>query len=48
LNPWLLAWKRFTRDRLGVACLVVVLIFVAVMAASAAGLSSRLVSPKWA
>jgi len=37
LNPWVLAWKRFARDRLGVACLAVVIVFVAVMAASAAG-----------
>ena len=34
---WLLAWRRFERDRLGLACLVVVLIYGAVMAASAAG-----------
>jgi peptide/nickel transport system permease protein len=34
---WLLAWRRFERDRLGLACLVVVLIYAAVMAASAAG-----------
>jgi len=37
LNPWLLAWQRFTRDRLGVACLVVVIVFLALMTASAAG-----------
>ncbi len=34
---WLLAWRRFGRDRLGLACLVVVLVYAAVMAASAAG-----------
>ncbi len=34
---WLLAWRRFERDRLGLACLVVVLIYGAVMAASTAG-----------
>ena len=34
---WLLAWRRFERDRLGLACLVVVLAYVAVMAACAAG-----------
>ncbi|HXL76258.1 MAG TPA: ABC transporter permease, partial [Burkholderiales bacterium] len=34
---WLLAWRRFERDRLGLACLVVVLIYGAVMAAAAAG-----------
>jgi peptide/nickel transport system permease protein len=34
---WLLAWRRFGRDRLGLACLVVVLAYAAVMAASAAG-----------
>jgi len=34
---WLLAWRRFGRDRLGLACLVVVLVYGAVMVASAAG-----------
>jgi len=34
---WLLAWRRFGRDRLGLACLVVVLIYGVVMAATAAG-----------
>ena len=34
---WLLAWRRFERDRLGLACLVVVLIYAAVMVACAAG-----------
>jgi len=34
---WLLAWRRFERDRLGLACLLVVLIYGAVMAAAAAG-----------
>jgi peptide/nickel transport system permease protein len=34
---WLLAWRRFERDRLGLACLAMVLIYGAVMAASAAG-----------
>jgi peptide/nickel transport system permease protein len=34
---WLLAWRRFGRDRLGLACLVVVLIYAAVMVAAAAG-----------
>src|SRR5439155_2463748 len=34
---WLLAWRRFGRDRLGLACLVVVLIYGAVMIACAAG-----------
>src|SRR2546430_2050470 len=34
---WLLAWRRFGRDRWGLACLVVVLIYGVVMAATAAG-----------
>jgi peptide/nickel transport system permease protein len=34
---WLLAWRRFERDRLGLACLAMVLIYGAVMGASAAG-----------
>jgi peptide/nickel transport system permease protein len=34
---WLLAWRRFERDRLGLACLGVVLVYGAVMGASAAG-----------
>jgi peptide/nickel transport system permease protein len=34
---WLLAWRRFGRDRLGLGCLVVVLVYGAVMVASAAG-----------
>jgi len=34
---WTLAWRRFCRDRLGLACLVVVVIYGAVMAACAAG-----------
>ena len=35
---WVLAWRRFRRDRLGVASLVVVLIFAAMMVAAASGL----------
>jgi peptide/nickel transport system permease protein len=35
---WLLAWRRFRRDRLGVASLVVVLVFAAMMVAAATGL----------
>jgi peptide/nickel transport system permease protein len=38
---WLLAWRRFRRDRLGVASLVVVVIYAAVMLGSAAGLIVR-------
>jgi peptide/nickel transport system permease protein len=34
---WALAWRRFRRDRLGFASLVVVLLYVAVMVATAAG-----------
>jgi peptide/nickel transport system permease protein len=37
MNPWILAGKRFTRDWLGAGSLVVVLAFLAVTAASAAG-----------
>lgn len=35
---WVLAWRRFHRDRVGLVSLDVVLFFVALMAASAAGL----------
>ena len=35
---WVLAWRRFRNDRVGLVSLDVVLIFVALMAASAAGL----------
>ena len=38
---WMLAWRRFKRDRLGVASLVVVVIYAAVMLAAAAGLIVR-------
>jgi ABC-type dipeptide/oligopeptide/nickel transport system permease subunit len=41
MNPWLLAWRRFARDRMGVVSLSVVLAFVALAAASAAGLVAR-------
>jgi peptide/nickel transport system permease protein len=34
---WVLAWRRLQRDRLALACLVVVSLYIAVMAASAAG-----------
>jgi len=34
---WALAWKRFRRDRLGFASLFVVLVYVAIMLAAAAG-----------
>ena len=33
---WALAWRRFRRDRLGFASLIVVLIYVAIMLAAAA------------
>ncbi|HUP95595.1 MAG TPA: ABC transporter permease [Burkholderiales bacterium] len=35
---WTLAWRRFLRDRLGAGCLAIVVVFVAVALASAAGL----------
>src|SRR3954471_14871463 len=38
---WTLAWRRFKRDRLGVASLVIVAIYVVVMLAAAAGLIVR-------
>ena len=38
MSLWRLAWQRFARDRVGVASLAVVLAFVALAAASAAGL----------
>ncbi|MBV9192071.1 MAG: ABC transporter permease [Betaproteobacteria bacterium] len=38
---WTLAWRRFKRDRLGVASLVVVVIYAAVMLAAASGLIVR-------
>jgi ABC-type dipeptide/oligopeptide/nickel transport system permease subunit len=34
---WLLAWRRFAKDRLGLACFVVVMAFIALACASAAG-----------
>jgi peptide/nickel transport system permease protein len=38
---WALAWERFRRDRVGMACAAVVLLFMLMMAASAAGLIVR-------
>jgi peptide/nickel transport system permease protein len=35
---WLLAWRRFAKDRLGLACFFVVIAFIALACASAAGL----------
>jgi peptide/nickel transport system permease protein len=35
---WLLTWRRFARDRVGLACCVVVIAFIALACASAAGL----------
>jgi peptide/nickel transport system permease protein len=35
---WTLAWRRFARDRVGLACFLVVLVFIALACASAAGL----------
>jgi peptide/nickel transport system permease protein len=41
MNLWLLAWRRFLRDRVGVASLVVVAIYVALACASAVGWLAR-------
>jgi peptide/nickel transport system permease protein len=38
---WTLAWRRFRRDRLGFASLLVVIAYVAIMLAAAAGLLAR-------
>src|SRR5204862_2850750 len=38
---WMLAWRRFKRVRLGVASLVVVVVYAVMMLASAAGLIVR-------
>jgi len=38
---WLLAWKRFRRDRLGFVSLIVVLLYAAVMVAAGAGVLAR-------
>jgi peptide/nickel transport system permease protein len=35
---WLLAWRRFAKDRLGLVCFFVVVVFIALACASAAGL----------
>lgn len=41
MSLWLLAWRRFVRDPVGVASAAVVLAFIAVAAASAAGWVAR-------
>jgi peptide/nickel transport system permease protein len=41
VSLWLLAWRRFLRDRVGVVSLAIVLGFIALMAASAAGWVAR-------
>ena len=41
IGVWLLAWRRFKRDRLGVASLAIVLVYAAVMVAAAGGLIVR-------
>src|SRR5437588_12181583 len=38
---WALAWRRFRRDRLGFASLIVVLVYVAIVLAAAAGWLGR-------
>ena len=40
-SVWALAWLRFRRDRVGFASLLVVLVYVAIMAAAAAGWVAR-------
>jgi len=40
-SVWALAWRRFRRDRLGSASMVVVLIYIAIMVAVAAGVLVR-------
>lgn len=41
MSLWLLAWRRFCRDRVGVVSLAVVAVYVVVMCASAAGWVAR-------
>jgi ABC-type dipeptide/oligopeptide/nickel transport system permease subunit len=41
VSLWLLAWRRFLRDRVGVVSLAIVLAFIALMAASTAGWVAR-------
>ena len=41
MTLWALAWQRFVRDRVGLASAAVVLVFLLMMAASAAGLVVR-------
>ncbi|HWM43304.1 MAG TPA: ABC transporter permease [Burkholderiales bacterium] len=41
MNLWLLAWRRFLRDRVGLVSLVVVVLYAALACASAAGWVAR-------
>jgi len=41
MNPWSLAWTRFRRDRVGLWSFFVVLLFLALVAGSGAGLVAR-------
>jgi peptide/nickel transport system permease protein len=41
MNPWLLAWGRFHRDRVGVVSLLLVALYLLVAAAAAAGIVAR-------
>jgi len=41
MNPWLLAWGRFHRDRVGVASLAVVVLYLAAVLGAATGLVAR-------
>jgi peptide/nickel transport system permease protein len=41
VNPWLLAWQRFHADRVGLAALVVVLLYLLVVLAAGTGVLAR-------
>jgi ABC-type dipeptide/oligopeptide/nickel transport system permease subunit len=41
MNPWILAWARLHRDRIGLASFLVVLLYLALVAGSGAGLVAR-------
>jgi peptide/nickel transport system permease protein len=41
MSLWVLAWQRFSRDRVGLASLIIVIMFLALACASAAGLVAR-------
>jgi len=41
VNPWILAWGRFHRDRVGLVSLLIVALYLALMAGSGTGLVAR-------